>query len=125
MAADPHYEIHVANLDPDPAAGADAGEGPVVVVRGDVDIDAVDALWDCIERARARSPRLVLDLSGTRFMDSSGLEVLVRAVAAGGPAPGAVVVRSPVPQVMRLLKLTGVDQLVTVERPPRGTAPGG
>lgn len=60
-----------------------------IVVRGELDLGTVARLEDAVTAAESRteSAPIVLDLSGLRFMDSTGLQLLldidVRAEAAG------------------------------------------
>jgi anti-anti-sigma factor len=89
----------------------DDGE-PVVVVKGEIDLRAAGQFWDGISLALASGPpRLVIDMVDTTFMDSSGLEVLLRTHAAQGRLPEAVVLRRPSPIVCRVLGLAGVESL--------------
>ena len=65
-------------------------DDPVVVtVRGDLDVDSAAVLGTTLERVLDRpEPRVVVDLSGVEFCDSTGLSAFVvghhRAHAAGG-----------------------------------------
>jgi anti-sigma B factor antagonist len=60
----------------------------VVTVAGDLDIVTSPALDECLAKAQAHSTRVVLDLSGVDFMDTSALAVIVghwkRLEGAGG-----------------------------------------
>lgn len=64
------------------------GDSVVVTVGGDLDIVTSPALDDCLSQAQADGNRVVLDLSGVDFMDTSALAVIVghwkRLEAAGG-----------------------------------------
>lgn len=69
----------------------------VVTVRGNLDVDSGEVLLTALQQALNRpAPRIVVDLSGVEFCDSTGLSAFVtghkRAVAAGGwlrlAAPG-------------------------------------
>lgn len=68
----------------------DNPDGTVVVaVRGDLDVDSGEMLLTSLERALAvPAPRIVVDLSGVGFCDSTGLGAFVtghnRAAGAGG-----------------------------------------
>jgi anti-anti-sigma factor len=93
----------------------DEGGDVVVRVRGEIDRHARDTLWAAIEAAGRRRRRLVVDLSGTTFIDGCGLGVIRRACDEMGGARGAVVVRAPSPGVRRLLTIVGLDDLVVVE----------
>jgi anti-sigma B factor antagonist len=61
----------------------------VVVVRGNLDIDSASMLTTAVDQVLAVPvPRVVIDLSGVEFCDSTGLSAFVvghtRAVAQGG-----------------------------------------
>jgi anti-sigma B factor antagonist len=69
----------------------------VVAVRGDLDVDSATVLTTTLDQVLDRpAPRVVVDLSGVDFCDSTGLSAFVvghkRAAAAGGwlrlAAPG-------------------------------------
>jgi anti-sigma B factor antagonist len=89
---------------------------PVVTAPADIDATAAEQLRVVLLRATARSPAaVVVDLTRTRFCDSAGLTVLVRAhrraVADGGelrlilPAGGAV---------PRIFAITRLDRVIPV-----------
>jgi anti-sigma B factor antagonist len=64
-------------------------ESVVVAVRGNLDIDSAPVLTTTLDQVlTAPSPRIVVDLSGIEFCDSTGLSAFVvghkRAVALGG-----------------------------------------
>jgi anti-anti-sigma factor len=64
------------------------GESLIVVVRGDLDVVTSPQFDEFLTAARQRSARIVLDLSGVDFMDTSSLAVIIghwkALVAAGG-----------------------------------------
>ncbi|MGI8451492.1 MAG: STAS domain-containing protein [Streptosporangiaceae bacterium] len=49
----------------------------VVTIRGDLDIVNSGRFDDCLKQARAVSKRIILDLAGVDFMDTSALAVIV------------------------------------------------
>lgn len=51
----------------------------VVAVAGEVDLATANDLWVAIEAASVERKTVLVDLTDTAFMDSSGLSVLVRA----------------------------------------------
>ncbi len=86
---------------------------PVVTVPEEVDVTNAPGLRAALLQAAADgSATLVVDMTGTRFCDSAGLRVLAdahkRAVAAGG----AVVLAVPATAVLRVLEITGIDQVI-------------
>jgi anti-anti-sigma factor len=95
-------------------------EGPIVVVAvvGELDMATSPQLVDTLHDS-AGAPMTVLDLSAARFIDSTGMRVILgahdRRRAAG---KRLLVVRGPAP-VQRLFALAGVDDtLEVVDRPP-------
>ena len=61
----------------------------VVVIRGNLDVDSAAVLTAALEQVLLEpAPRIVVDLSGIEFCDSTGLSAFLvgnnRAVAAGG-----------------------------------------
>jgi anti-anti-sigma factor len=94
----------------------------VVVFDGDLDLATAGCLWDRIVEVRRSGRPLVLDLSRTRFMDSSGLKVLLRAYTEQGRVPEAVVLRAPGRAVREVLELAGVCGLFRIEHLPATAA---
>jgi anti-anti-sigma factor len=100
------------------------GDDAIVAVTGEVDIATGPTLWSRIQRAMADgASRLVIDLAGTTFMDSTGLAIIIR--AAGVHGADNVYVRSPQPRVLALFELTGLRRHIlivadgeTADRPP-------
>ncbi len=64
------------------------GASVVVSVRGELDITSSPRFDECLSEARGRGDRVVLDMSGVDFMDTTALAVIVghwrRLAAAGG-----------------------------------------
>jgi anti-sigma B factor antagonist len=91
---------------------------PVVRVSGELDISTVAQLCRAIATAAAggaRPPRLVVDLIGLEFCDSTGLRALIGAVkevhVLGGKAVLAV---APEGTLDRLLDLSGLREFLRV-----------
>ncbi len=64
------------------------GDSMVVTIRGDLDIVTSPQLDECLSQAQGIHSRIILDLSGVDFLDTSALAVIVghwkRLEAAGG-----------------------------------------
>ena len=93
-----------------------------VTVTGELDVSTVPAFnKELAELRHSSAGAVVLDLSGTTFMDSTGLSaVLVAEMHARMRGQRFVVVAGP-PHVHELFKLTGVDNFLEVVAP--GDAP--
>ena len=89
-----------------------------VSVAGELDVSTVPAFNKQLSELRNSSATtLKLDLSGTTFMDSTGLSaVLVAEMHARMRGQRFVVVAGP-PHVHELFKLTGVDNFLEVVEP--------
>lgn len=100
----------------------------VVEVEGDLDLVSVGTLRSALEGLfRERRSHLVLDLRGVPFLDSTGLGVLVAAQRAVKPHGGEVRIVCADEHILRVLSITGLDQVVaihpTLEAALAGDAP--
>ncbi|MEU9860198.1 STAS domain-containing protein [Streptomyces sp. NPDC047971] len=87
----------------------------VVSVGGELDLDTADLLGTHLaEQLRQGRVHLVLDLSALDFMDSSGLNVLIRAVHRARDTGGDLYLAAPTSAVRRILEITGL----TTTTPP-------
>ena len=87
------------------------------LVAGELDHHgARSALRELEEALDAALPRkLVLDLSGVTFMDSSGIAVILRARQKMQLLDGSLLVRGASPQARRVLEAAGINRLVTIK----------
>jgi anti-sigma B factor antagonist len=96
----------------------------IVSPRGEIDMLSAPLLWkrlaEVIPEARER---LVIDLSETTFIDSTALAVFVRACKRVGHAGADFVLRAPNKSAQKILGVTGLDKVMTIEHPPPGTRP--
>ena len=86
----------------------------VVAVAGELDAMTVQQFRDELMRQVPATPRVVVDLSGLQFMDTSAIHVLVivnNRVMAGG---GLLVLAGAQPVVARVLSLAGADEVMPV-----------
>jgi anti-sigma B factor antagonist len=89
------------------------GDDSVIHVTGELDIDTAPTLRSRIEKAVGTTPaRVILDLRNTTFIDSTGLGVILRASHDFGRE--IVVIRSPGEQVLRVIRVTGVEPHLTI-----------
>ena len=92
----------------------DQGDGTVVIdVGGEVDVYTADRLRKALGTAIDAGPdRVVVDLTGLRFLASEGLGVLIGATKRAGRAGCGLVVRGAQANVRRVFELTGVHRLL-------------
>jgi anti-sigma B factor antagonist len=80
-----------------------------VALSGEIDLASAPAVWEAIEPVLEDASCVVVDLSDVRFIDSTGLSVLVRAHRRLGSHGGILIVRSPSETAGRVLRVTGLD----------------
>ena len=87
------------------------GTTQIVTVHGDVDLAGREALTDVIDRAIGLLPaRVVVDMTATTFMDSSGVRCLLRAQKHADARQVDLVVIPGPPAARRVLALCGADR---------------
>jgi anti-sigma B factor antagonist len=67
-------------------------------------------------RLRPPRQRVVLDLAELRFMDSTGLRILLKAKRTAVEGGWVLVLRSVPPNIRRLLELAGVQDVIPTEQ---------
>jgi len=91
-----------------------AGLG-VVALSGEVDIYTAPQFKECmLELLDAGVDRLVVDLSGVTFIDSTALGVLIGGVRRVRTAGGAMALVVTSRSVERVLSITGLDRVFTI-----------
>ena len=80
---------------------------------GDLDAFAVSQFRESLARL-STSRHLVIDLSGVPFVDSAGLGALVGGIRWVRDHGGDVVLACNRPTLVRILRKTGVDRIVTI-----------
>jgi anti-sigma B factor antagonist len=87
----------------------------IVEAEGEVDLYAAPELkrivWGAID---AGHTHVVVDLTHAAFMDSAALGALIGAVKRLRVRDGTLVVASSQPSILRILEITGLDQVVAV-----------
>jgi anti-anti-sigma factor len=97
----------------------DAGSGGerVIRLRGELDIGSAPDLQRALLRSRPAQQRVVLDLSELKFMDSTGLRVLLRARAAAEEGRWEIFMRNVPANIQRLFDMTGVHDALPSAAP--------
>jgi anti-sigma B factor antagonist len=101
----PGFEVERA-----PLAGA-----PGVLVRGEVDISTAPRLTASLDAAiRESEGAFVADLSDVAFLDSSGVNVLIRARAVLGREERVLLIICPPGPARRMFEIAGIADLLAL-----------
>lgn len=103
----------------------DAGDFRVLRPNGDLDVYTVGSLRDALaEMIEVETPKVVVDLDGVPFMDSSGLGALMGGVRRLREAGGDLAISCTREQHLKLFAITGFGEGVsiapTVEQAAKG-----
>jgi anti-anti-sigma factor len=94
---------------------ATANDGvATVTVTGDLDCATAPRLRATLEGLAASGQTVLVDLSGTEFMDCAGVGVLMGSHARQRDLGGDLVVGSPGGPVLRVLELTGALEVISL-----------
>jgi anti-sigma B factor antagonist len=97
------------------ATSYDDGAATIVLV-GEFDESCAAHFWAAVSEAFATRPQSVtVEARGLTFIDSSGLQALIRAREAADEAGVAFRVREPSPPVRRIVEITGIVDLLRGE----------
>ena len=97
----------------------DTDDATVLVFEGDLDLTAVPEAGEAIERAQAHNGTVAIDLRALRFIDSSGLRVILEAQRRAADASSRLLVAPGDGGVRRVFELSGVAALLElVDAPP-------
>ena len=93
----------------------------IVRIPGEIDHHSAKALREEIDRAvfYHRPQILVLSLSEVSFMDSSGLGLILGRLTRIKELGGELVIENPNLQVLKILRLAGLDKKIAIERSER------
>ncbi|HEY7661441.1 MAG TPA: STAS domain-containing protein [Actinomycetota bacterium] len=79
-------------------------------LRGELDLSSYDVAARALTPLFQPGGEVTLDMSGLSFIDSTGIRLLVQLHQALGDN-GRLTLRSPSPQLSRILEITGIAQL--------------
>jgi anti-anti-sigma factor len=88
-----------------------------VRVAGEMDLAVIGAIDRVVQRAEATdATKIVLDLGQVRFMDASGVRLLLHlSRRSQNNGRRLRITRARAPQVQRVMEITGVDELLPFE----------
>ncbi|SEG76607.1 anti-sigma B factor antagonist [Thermomonospora echinospora] len=91
------------------------GDHAVVTATGELDLYTAPRLQTALAAVlRDQAGRVVVDLSGVEFCDSTGMNVLLAAMKRLKEQGGAFELAAPRPAVRRILQVTGLDGVFTI-----------
>lgn len=89
----------------------------VVAVDGELDLHSADELRAALDtEGGVQGSRLVVDLVGTTLVDSTALGIIAGAARSRSRVDGSLTVVASDPRLLRILRLTGLDRTIPVER---------
>ncbi len=95
--------------------GTEGGDA-LLALAGELDLGHVEALWRAAGDALdGQATRLVIDVSAVTFIDSSILGALIRISRSADERSKGFVLRRPAPLVLRLLRITGLEERFEIE----------
>jgi anti-sigma B factor antagonist len=97
-----------------------------VTAAGEIDLYTAPRLHSelsAVIASAAPSARVVVDMSGVEFCDSTGMNVLLSCLRQLREEGGELELAAPRPAVMKILQVTGLDSVFTIVPGPV-TVPG-
>ncbi|MDA0564636.1 STAS domain-containing protein [Streptomonospora sp. S1-112] len=92
------------------------GDCAVVTVRGEIDLYTAPQLQSGLLNAlEDGARRLVVDMSGVEFCDSTGMSVLLSALKRAREHKGTLELVAPKPAVRKILEVTGLASVFTIQ----------
>lgn len=88
------------------------GGVPVLATPDEIDLNNAAEMAALLEATAQGDGTLVVDMSRTRFCDSAGLHVLVRAHSRAQALGGELLLVRPATPVRRVFAITGIDRLI-------------
>jgi anti-sigma B factor antagonist len=87
----------------------------VIAVRGEIDLFTAPALKDALgEAIEGGVDRIVVDLSETGFLDSTGLGVLIGALKRLRARDGLLTIVNVDESIAKTFEITSLDQILTI-----------
>jgi anti-sigma B factor antagonist len=93
------------------------GDHVIVTTAGEIDLYTAPRLQidlAAIVDDAAPAARIVIDMSGVEFCDSTGMNVLLSCLRQVRERGGELELAAPRPAVMKILQVTGLDSVFTI-----------
>ena len=104
----PHVELNVSSRSHD--------DHTIVTISGEIDLYTAPRLHGELVAliADGKPARVVVDMSGVEFCDSTGMNVLLSCLRRARERGGELEIASPKPAVRKILQVTGLDSVFTL-----------
>jgi anti-sigma B factor antagonist len=102
------------------------GDHAVVIAAGEIDLYTAPRLHRELAAVIANSApetRIVVDMSGVEFCDSTGMNVLLSCLRQARERGGELELAAPRPAVRKILQVTGLDAVFTINADPAVNLP--
>jgi anti-sigma B factor antagonist len=102
------------------------GDHELVVATGEIDLYTAPRLQSelaAVIASAAPASRVVIDMSGVEFCDSTGMNVLLSCLRQARERGGELELAAPRPAVRKILSVTGLDAVFTVQLSHGGRPP--
>lgn len=87
----------------------------VIAFGGDIEVSSAATVRDALDRVIAAGHhRIVMDLDGVRFLDSTGLGVMVGRLKAVRDVGGDMHLVCTTPRITRVMAITSLDEVFTI-----------
>ena len=93
------------------------GDHEVVIATGEIDLYTAPRLQSelaAVIASTAPATRVIVDMSGVEFCDSTGMNVLLSCLRQARERGGELELAAPRPAVRKILAVTGLDAVFTV-----------
>jgi len=96
------------------------GDHTIVIAAGEIDLYTAPRLHSELAAVINAAPasRIVVDMSGVEFCDSTGMNVLLSSLRQARERGGELELAAPRPAVMKILQVTGLDSVFTIGADP-------
>ena len=92
-----------------------------MIASGEIDLYTAPRLHSelaAVIASTGTAPRIVVDMSGVEFCDSTGMNVLLSSLRQARERGGELELAAPRPAVKKILEVTGLDSVFTIAADP-------
>ena len=97
------------------------GDHELVIATGEIDLYTAPRLQSeiaAVIASAAPASRVIIDMSGVEFCDSTGMNALLGALRRVRERGGELELATPRPAIMKILQVTGLDSVFTITPGP-------